>query len=912
MDNKGDVAAVFAVIVFSLALAFTLSSNSQYAVAGHTGTNNTTDINSNITSVVSAAEYNPNKTYMFGVNISNFLCTDGGCMNSTATRFQLGFPNGSLINFTTASTPAVTNSTIGVGNISFNNGFFGAGSYNYTWLAKSSSDSAREGEDYNKTNTIFYNVSKNFTWNVSTRLIIGNLGGGGNVSNQIVTYPETVLLTGNNTLQVGDRGGMTFGLFVDNITALTDRNTAISIQLNSTSNTGDSGVIFSALLPNGTYNVTYNTTGNANYTAAFNNTLRLTVLKGNNSLIVYINDNTSSNNTGTIMYPNAVTLLGNLTNATSTQVNPNFVFNISNSSVMTDTTFRFNISNTTFPSIVLGNGTYQVNFSTAGNENWTNTSNTSLTLMVAKGTVDLLTLINGNTSSNNTGDVLYPNSVVLNGTSTNATQVAPNFVLNVTNSSAMPDSTFRFNLTNSTTGVTSLTFPSVVLGNGTYNINFSTAGNANWTNTSNTSLTLMVAKGTTNNQLFINNFPASNNTGAIAYPNTVTLNGTSTNTSGNTSAVAPLFALNLTNSSVMPTATAISLQSSTTLNTSVVISSVVLGNGTYNLNFSTIANDNWTASSNTSLTLLIVKGTTDGLLFIDDSPASSSSTIYNASVNLNGTATNMSQVNPSYTLNITNSSVMPSATAISIQNTTSGRTSLIIPAIRLGNGTYQINYTTVQNANWSATSNTTLTLVVNKGRAFINLTLNQSAANITIGNGTRVNISAVVNNTEGTIQIYNVTTLYNTTAGASLINQSVIWAGAPGTVYNITAFYPQTANYTQNTSLSFFILIDSTGPVLIVYNSTHGQGGLPGNASFYKSGDNVSVNVSVTDTTGLPAAGFNVTTEFTTNITVSFANNFTNSTAITSLTIFGNGSFLVPASLSDGNQEGAEIGRAHV
>lgn len=97
---------------------------------------------------------------------------------------------------------------------------------------------------------------------------------------------------------------------------------------------------------------------------------------------------------------------------------------------------------------------------------------------------------------------------------------------------------------------------------------------------------------------------------------------------------------------------------------------------------------------------------------------------------------------------------------------------------------------------------------VNRTVPNITILLNGSSGNFTIASGDFVNIT--VYGGEGNISLYNSSALINNTLPP--VYNTTNYIGSAGTVFNITAFYNQTQNFTSQTAASL-IKIDSTPPV---------------------------------------------------------------------------------------------------
>lgn len=104
----------------------------------------------NTTSIASGSAWDCSVTYGFQINWTDTEA--GGFDNAT---LQLGNDEGSLTNYTIASTPAVANTTPSTWYVNFTQDQLGrAGTYNYTWIGINTTGSE------NATSTVAYSVSK--------------------------------------------------------------------------------------------------------------------------------------------------------------------------------------------------------------------------------------------------------------------------------------------------------------------------------------------------------------------------------------------------------------------------------------------------------------------------------------------------------------------------------------------------------------------------------------------------------------------------------------------------------------------------------------------------------------------------------------------------------------------------------
>ncbi len=191
----------------------------------------------NSTKLSSPQTYNPGITYGFQINWSS-----SGNIFANAT-FQLGSSNGGLTNYTNSS--AIKTQYVSGDNYTSNARWYinftqdqlgAAGTYNFTWFGNDISGT------HNKSDTVSYVINQNSTNPIS--LYFRNSTGEFLNQNMTVTYGTQ---TNTTLMSVYPQAG-TFNLYYNHT-------------LNNTLN--NTNIILAA----GIYNVTANTTGNANYTS---------------------------------------------------------------------------------------------------------------------------------------------------------------------------------------------------------------------------------------------------------------------------------------------------------------------------------------------------------------------------------------------------------------------------------------------------------------------------------------------------------------------------------------------------------------------------------------------------------------------------------------------------------------------
>jgi PGF-pre-PGF domain-containing protein len=154
----------------------------------------------------------------------------------------------------------------------------------------------------------------------------------------------------------------------------------------------------------GVYNFSFVTNGTGNYSSASLIAL-LNISKAIPAMNIYLVSTTSNQ---TITYLDTAEIRGNATLGNATVV-PSPTFDIYISNVTTSASILLSEGNPAYnSSIVLGNGTWQVVYNTSGSTNYTSASNSTLFLLVNKGTPS-------------PSIALSPSSSVSYGTSTTAT-----------------------------------------------------------------------------------------------------------------------------------------------------------------------------------------------------------------------------------------------------------------------------------------------------------------------------------------------------------------------------------------------------------------------------------------------------------------------------------------------------------
>ncbi|GEM_PF-4063431 len=97
---------------------------------------------------------------------------------------------------------------------------------------------------------------------------------------------------------------------------------------------------------------------------------------------------------------------------------------------------------------------------------------------------------------------------------------------------------------------------------------------------------------------------------------------------------------------------------------------------------------------------------------------------------------------------------------------------------------------------------------VAKAEPDVNLSLNDVYGNVTITEGDTVNHTAEILTGEGSPQLFRNDTLMNVEGSPAISNVTNYTLDLGAGVYNITAFYPQTENYTTNFT-EFFVIVNA-------------------------------------------------------------------------------------------------------
>ncbi|WP_278522565.1 Ig-like domain repeat protein [Methanobrevibacter arboriphilus] len=405
--------------------------------------------------------WNGNETYFNFINATNFTVSKSRpVLNASVTDVTYGMESTLTVNATLINGNPIDNGTYvvivngvqysvyftdGIGSMRL--GELGAGVYKWdvTFV------DTRDKYDMSNT-TVSFKVSS-----VAPVVSVNNLG------NRV--YGEIIIITGTVT-GVGSVPTGTVTIHFNN----GENTTPIRLDSNGywsyTFNTTEKYTFTDGA---GSYvvNVTYS--GDSNYTSMFNDTISFNIFKASPVLIV--------NPVSDIVYGNNITVMGNVTGVGSVPTgNVTIHFNDGNSVIVDlDNTgywsYTFNTTNSSV--FVNGAGSYTVNVTYNGNNNYTNITNDNRVKFVITPTLPILIV-------NPVDDVIYGNNVTINGTVTGVGSVPTGTVTihfnnggNVTVNLKMDGSwSYTFNTTN---------FSVFADGVGSYVVNVTYNGDNNYT-----------------------------------------------------------------------------------------------------------------------------------------------------------------------------------------------------------------------------------------------------------------------------------------------------------------------------------------------------------------------------------------------------------------------------------------------
>ena len=186
---------------------------------------------------------------------------------------------------------------------------------------------------------------------------------------------------------------------------------------------------------------------------------------------------------------------------------------------------------------------------------------------------------------------------------------------------------------------------------------------------------------------------------------------------------------------------------------------------------------------------------------------------------------------------------------------------------KLGNGTYHIYVTYVENDKYLSSSNNTEVLIVSKlGKG--SFTFNATVANITVGQPAVVNVTLPADATGNvTVKIGNITKTFGITGG----NNSFIVIGVPVGEHNVTVIYNGNEKYDRvnvtgkikvspvNTTEGNFIVQDLGNGTVIVYVPQNATGNITIKIGTNNFTENITEGKAVINLTGMVPGVYNST-----------------------------------------------------
>jgi len=160
----------------------------------------------------------------------------------------------------------------------------------------------------------------------------------------------------------------------------------------------------------------------------------------------------------------------------------------------------------------------------------------------------------------------------------------------------------------------------------------------------------------------------------------------------------------------------------------------------------------------------------------------------------------------------------------------------------LSAGTYNFILNTTGGQNWSANSSMdSQTLTINKASSSVYMFLNNVRNNLTIQNGTIIDINATRVSGEGEIIIYQDGNVFN--QGSPPLYNSTNFTTAPS-LHNFTAYYPETTNFTSSSETYWlnvtFTVVDTTPPNISFVDPTLSNGSITEQGA-------IVINVSISE-----------------------------------------------------------------
>jgi hypothetical protein len=231
-------------------------------------------------------------------------------------------------------------------------------------------------------------------------------------------------------------------------------------------------------------------------------------------------------------------------------------------------------------------------------------------------------------------------------------------------------------------------------------------------------------------------------------------------------------------------------------------------------------------------------------------------TVVQASPNINVSVSPSSTVNYGTTTNV---SCTADSTQPTLTLTQNGTTVSNPHAIVLAAGTHNYTCTTPGNTNYTSDSQEVI-VTVNKATGLVNLTLDGTDGNLTIGQFSTVNLTSVIETGVGNIDLYRNGTLID--SGASPL-ENLSTFNSIG-LYNITSVLPATENYTASIDTHFLQVNDAEAPVVFDL--------VPSSGTNYNVTDTIFIQANVTDNFGVDTVYATITYPNSTTQTITLNN----------------------------------------
>ncbi|MBW2982219.1 hypothetical protein KY343_05040 [Candidatus Woesearchaeota archaeon] len=685
------------------------------------------------------------------------------------------------------------------------------GTYNYSSILPAGTHYWRSHA--NDTNNQF-NQTDNWTFTINKAGTTVNLSLNGVENNLTITYPQTITAVYSTNI-------LTAAMYRNGSDVSLENNTPITLAA-------------------GYYNYTAINPGNQNYSSS-SKTFFATVNKNTSTCSLIINPASPQT------YPTAI-------NASCSCTNPE-----ASAALYRDGT---NVSSENNQLLILPAGIYNYACNVSSTQNYTSAANSST-----------YTINKASTALNLT---IAPSQSVINGTQTNASCSADNAEVSV-------------NLYRNNTLVSN---PDVqTLSPGTYNYTCNTTGSQNYTSASQSNILTVLAKIPSSCSLIIN--PASPQIYGTAINASCSCtnpeisaklyrNGTDiTSENGilvTLAAESYLYECNVSETANYTSATNSSTyiinKASTALNLTAIPS--------WTENYGTQTTINCSADNNEVTALLYRNGTLVSIpdiqtlaagsyLYVCNNSAAQNYTANSTNntltinkiqtivnLSLNGVENNITVTYPQtitavYSTNILTASMYRNGSDVSLENNT---------PITLAAGYY--NYTVINpgNQNYSSSSKTFFA-AVNKTSSEINLLLNGNDSNITIELGDSVNHTVqLITPASGYAELYKDNNLI---ASGNVPLTNISSYNSTG-IFNITAIYNETQNYTSSSEIHFINVEDNENPAITSTSIS------PYDPTI---GNNVDLNVSATDNGVIYGKFANITLPNGTTQTISLPSSYT-------------------------------------